>query len=265
MNDAGEAGRAFDELVRILGTLRGPDGCPWDRARSASDIRDYFLEEVFEAVEALDGGNASHLAEELGDVLMEVVFLSRIHEERGAFTIADALARVNAKMIARHPHVFGPRRETEPARVAEAWQEGKAAGRGNASLLEDPGPATPGLLQAFLIGRRVAGVGFDWPDAAGVMAKVREEEGELEEAVRAGDAAGIEEELGDLLFSLANLARKLGVNPELAVRRANDKFVRRFRALEDALRASGKSPGKVPLEELDAIWDSLKGRGPGRP
>ena len=260
MKEVASAGTKFDELVGILGTLRGPGGCPWDRARSAGDIRDYFLEEVFEAVEAMDSGDAAHLAEELGDVLMEVVFLSRIHEERGDFTVADALDRVNAKMVARHPHVFGARRDMRPSGVEDAWREGKSAERGEASLLDDPGPATPALLQAFLIGRRVSGVGFDWPDAAGVLAKVREEEAELEEEIRAGAAAGIAEEIGDLLFSLANLSRKLGVNPELALRAANAKFVRRFRALEGELRTSGRALGKVPLAELDVIREAQKAR-----
>jgi tetrapyrrole methylase family protein / MazG family protein len=263
MTEAGNAGKKFDELVGILEALRGPGGCPWDRARTALDIRDYFLEEVYEAVEALEEGDAANLAEELGDVLMEVVFLSRIHEEMGAFTVADALDRVNAKMVARHPHVFGSPRGMTAAGVADAWQEGKRAEKGASSVLEDPGPATPALLSAFQIGRKVSAYGFDWPDVAGVLAKVREETGELETAVSETDADGIEEELGDLMFSLANAARKLGVNPELALRKANTKFVRRFRALEDELRSSGKDLGKLSLEEMDAIWNRQKARNRG--
>jgi len=257
MTEAGNAGKKFDELVGILEALRGPRGCPWDRARTALDIRDYFLEEVYEAVEALEAGNASNLAEELGDVLMEVVFLSRIFEEQGGFTVADALDRVNAKMIARHPHVFASPRDMT---VADSWNEGKKAERGTSSVLEDPRPATPALLSAFQIGRRVSACGFDWPDAVGVLAKVREETAELEAAVSGADAAGAEEELGDLMFTLANAARKLGLNPELALRKANAKFVRRFRALEDEARSSGKDLGKLSLEEMDSIWDRQKAR-----
>ncbi len=257
MTEAGNAGKKFDELVGILAALRGPRGCPWDRARTALDIRDYFLEEVYEAVEALEAGNASNLAEELGDVLMEVVFLSRIFEEQGGFTVADALDRVNAKMIARHPHVFASPRDMT---VADSWNEGKKAERGTSSVLEDPRPATPALLSAFQIGRRVSACGFDWPDAVGVLAKVREETAELEAAVSGADAAGAEEELGDLMFTLANAARKLGLNPELALRKANAKFVRRFRALEDEARSSGKDLGKLSLEEMDSIWDRQKAR-----
>ena len=177
MTEAGNAGRKFNELVGILETLRGPDGCPWDRAQTSRDIRDYFLEEVFEAVEALEAGDAGSLAEELGDVLMEVVFLSRIQEEEGAFTISDALDRIIAKMIARHPHVFAAPRDMTAAGVAYSWHEGKRKEKGEASVLGDPGPATPALLAAFLIGRKVSAFGFDWPDAAGVLAKVREETG----------------------------------------------------------------------------------------
>ena len=260
MTETGNAGKKFDELVGILEALRGPGGCPWDRARTALDIRDHFLEEVYEAVEALEAGNAVNLAEELGDVLMEVVFLSRIHEERGEFSVADALERINAKMIARHPHVFASPRDMTAAGVADAWQEGKRAEKGASSVLEDPGPTTPALLSAFQIGRRVSAYGFDWPDAAGVLAKVREETGELEAAVSEADAAGVEEELGDLMFSLASAARKLGLNPELALRKANAKFVRRFRALEAEARSSGKDLGNLSLEEMDSIWDRQKAR-----
>ncbi len=263
MTKAGEAGKKFEELVGILEALRGPGGCPWDKARTALDIRDYFLEEVYEAVEALEKGDAASLAEELGDVLMEVVFLSRIHEERGAFSVSDALERVNAKMIARHPHVFASPRRMTGAGVAGAWHEGKKAERGTSSVLEDPGPATPALLSAFHAGLRVSSCGFDWPDAAGALAKVREETGELEAALSEADASGTEEELGDLLFSLANLSRKLGFNPELALRKANAKFVRRFRALEEEARSSGRELDKMSLAGMDAVWDRQKARDRG--
>jgi MazG family protein len=260
MTEVGNAGRKFNELVGILETLRGPDGCPWDRAQTSRDIRDHFLEEVFETVEALEAGDAGGLAEELGDVLMEVVFLSRIQEEEGAFTISDALDRIIAKMIARHPHVFAAPRDMTAAGVSYSWHEGKRKEKGEASVLGDPGPVTPALLAAFLIGRKVSAFGFDWPDAAGVLAKVREETGELEAAVSEGDTAGIEEELGDLMFSLASLSRKLGVDPELALRKANAKFVRRFRALESEVRSSGRELGSLSLTEMDAIWDRHKAR-----
>lgn len=260
MIEAVTAGRKFDELVGILEILRGPGGCPWDRAQTSRDIRDYFLEEVFEAVEALEAGDAGSLAEELGDVLMEVVFLSRIHEEEGAFTIADALDRINAKMIARHPHVFASPRDMTAAGVAHSWQERKRKEKGEASVLGSPGAATPALFAAFQIGRKVSVYGFDWPDPSGVLAKVREETAELEAAVSEADTGGIEEELGDLMFSLAQLSRKFGMDPELALRKANAKFVRRFRALESEVRASGRELGNMSLAEMDAVWDRQKAR-----
>jgi len=252
------AGKKFEQLVRILETLRGPGGCPWDKSQSALEIRDFFLEEVYEAVEALEAGDSGHLAEELGDVLMEVVFLSRIHEEGGRFTVSDALDRINRKMIARHPHVFREKKAMTAESVKDAWQERKLIEKIRESILEKHGPATPSLLAAFLIGRRVAGVGFDWPSASDALEKVREETAELEEAVRTGKKAAIAEEMGDLFFSLANVARKLGVNPEVSLRRANAKFIRRFRMLEKELKASGKKLGTASLEELDKIWDKNK-------
>jgi MazG family protein len=264
MTKAANAGRKFDKLVGILETLRGPDGCPWDRAQTSRDIRDHFLEEVYEAVEALEAGDAGSLAEELGDVLMEVVFLSRIHEEEGKFTISDALDRINAKMIARHPHVFASPRDMTPARVAHSWQEGKRKEKGEDSVLASPGPATPALLSAFQVGRKVSACGFDWPDAAGVLAKVREETGELETAVSEADTDSVEEELGDLMFSLAQLSRKFSIDPELALRKANEKFVRRFRSLEGEVRSSGRKLDSLGLAEMDAIWDRQKVRDRGR-
>jgi len=258
MTTPATAGRKFEELVRILGTLRAPGGCPWDRAQGARAIRDYFLEEVFEAVEALESGSPEELAEELGDVLMEVVLLSAIFEEKGKFSVADALDRINAKMIARHPHVFEKRRTIGAKGVAGAWQERKLAEKNRTSILQDPGASTPALLAAFIVSRRVAGVGFDWPDARQAMDKVREETAELEEAVSRGKKRHVREEIGDLFFSLVNVSRKLGINPEVALRAANRKFVGRFRALESEVRRSGRKMGKIGLAEMDEIWDGLK-------
>jgi len=258
MKAPAKAGRKFEELVRILATLRAPGGCPWDRAQGARAIRDYFLEEVFEAVEALESGSSEELAEELGDVLMEVVFLSAIFEEKGKFSVADALDRINAKMTARHPHVFGKKRTMSAKGVADAWQERKLIEKDRTSILPDPGASTPGLLAAFLIGRRVSGVGFDWPDARRAMDKVREETEELDEAMSRRDKRRVREEIGDLFFSLANVSRKLGINPEVAVRAANRKFIRRFRRLEDEVRRSSRKLGKMSLAEMDAIWDGIK-------
>jgi MazG family protein len=260
MTKSARIGKSFEELVAILGTLRGPGGCPWDRAQDERTIRDYFLEEVYEAVEALEKGDSSNLAEELGDVLMEVVFLARIFEEKGAFTIADSLDRINAKMVARHPHVFGPKKAMTPEGVAEAWHKGKMAEKAKASILDEPGKATPALLSAFLLGRRASAHGFDWPDASGAMAKVLEEVEELDDAVRRGNRKHVAEEIGDLFLALSSVSRKLGINPELALRGANRKFVRRFLAMEKALEDSGKKLEKSGPEEMDAAWEKIKRR-----
>jgi MazG family protein len=258
-----QAGKKFGDLVGILNVLRGPDGCPWDRAQDAHSIRDYFLEEVFEAIEALDRGDAANLAEELGDVLMEIVFLARIFEEKGDFTIGEALDSVNAKMIARHPHVFGRKRALTAGGVAEAWHKRKMAEKSRTSVLDDPGGVTPALLAAFLIGRRVSAFGFDWPDPRGAMKKVREEMSELNRAIDGKNKRRIEEEIGDLFFALANVGRKFGINPETALRRANRKFIDRFRSLEEEISASGKKLGEASLAEMDAIWEKIKRRRPG--
>ena len=262
MAGRGQAGKKFGDLVGILNVLRGPGGCPWDRAQDAHSIRDYFLEEVYEAVEALDRGDSANLAEELGDVLMEIVFLARVFEEKGVFSIGDALDNVNAKMIARHPHVFGRKRSLTAGGVAEAWHERKMAEKPGTSVLEDPGAVTPALLAAFLIGRRVSAFGFDWPDPRGAMKKVREETSELSRAIDGRNKRRIEEELGDLFFALANVGRKLGINPETALRRANWKFIDRFRSLEKEIRSSGKKLGEASLGEMDAIWEKIKRQRP---
>ncbi len=257
----GGTGKKFEDLVGILEALRGPGGCPWDKAQDAISIRDYFLEEVYEAVEALESGDGASLAEELGDVLMEIVFLARIFEEKGAFTIGDALDSINAKMIARHPHVFGRKRQLTPGGVAQAWHKRKMTEKNRDSAVENPGATTPALLAAFLIGRRVAAFGFDWPGPGGALKKVREETSELGRAMRGKDKRKVEEEIGDLFFALSNLARKLGINPETALRRANGKFIGRFRAMEAGLRASGKRLGEASLGEMDAVWEEVKKRG----
>jgi tetrapyrrole methylase family protein / MazG family protein len=260
MAGRGRTGKKFEDLVGILRTLRSPGGCPWDRAQDALSIRDYFLEEVYEAVEALDRGDEENLAEELGDVLMEVVFLARIFEEKGKFTIDDALDSINAKMIVRHPHVFGRKRPLTAGGVAEAWHKSKLAEKPRSSVLRDPGRTTPALLSAFLIGRRVSAFGFDWPDPGGALEKVREETSELGRAIRGKDRRRVEEEIGDLFFALANVGRKLGINPETALRRANRKFIARFRAMEIGLRASGTKIGEASLGEMDAVWEEVKRR-----
>jgi MazG family protein len=260
MRSSLKAGREFQDLVGILSTLRGPRGCPWDRRQSVRSIADYFLEEAYEAVEACLSGRPEAAAEELGDILMEVVFLARLFEEKGRFSVTDALARINRKMVDRHPHVFAGRTVRGPGQVVDEWQRRKLREKGRESVLDGLGGNVPALLAAFQIGQRVSACGFDWPDVSGALDKVREELGELEGARRSRRRRAVEEEFGDLLFALSNVARHLRINPEVALRRANRKFAGRFRQVEKRLRESGRDPGSASLEEMDGIWEKVKCR-----
>ena len=260
MKSSRTAGQEFQKLVGIMGTLRSPGGCPWDRRQDVRSIVDYFLEESYEATEACLSGGPDAAAEELGDILMEVVFLARIFEERGRFSVTDALGRINRKMVDRHPHVFGGSRVTGAREVVDEWQRRKLREKDRASVLDGLGGNVPALLGAFQIGQRVSACGFDWPDVSGALEKVREEIGELEEAVRASKRKAVEEELGDLLFALCNVARHVKVNPEIALRRANRKFTGRFKKVEQKLRKKGRNPAASTLLEMDGIWENVKNR-----
>jgi len=226
MSDAASAGEKFQALVGILDRLRSPGGCPWDREQDERSIANYFLEEVYEAVDALFRGDAAALAEELGDVLMEVVFLSRIYEEKGSFTVADALDGINAKMIRRHPHVFGEDRCEDSRRVLEAWIRRKSEEKNRAGPFEGLAATAPALLAAFQIGVRAAQHGFDVLTAADALAKAKDRIVGLEGELDSGGKA-LEEGLGEAFFALADVARLLRVNPEIALRRANEKFIDR--------------------------------------
>jgi len=260
MRSTRKAGQEFQELVGILGTLRGPGGCPWDRRQDVRSIADYFLEEAYEAVEACLSGRPLAAAEELGDTLMEVVFLARLFEEKGRFSVTDALARINRKMVDRHPHVFAGRKVRGSRQVVDEWQKRKLREKGRESVLDGLGGNVPALLGAFQLGQRVSACGFDWPDVSGALAKVREEVGELDGALRARRRRAVEDEFGDLLFALANVARHLRINPEVALRRANRKFAGRFRQVERRLRETGRDTRSASLAEMDEIWERVKGR-----
>lgn len=258
MKIARAAGDKFERLVTILGTLRGDNGCPWDREQDAASILSYFLEEVYEAVEALQEGPVEALCEELGDVLMEVVFLSRIYEEQNAFSVADALDSINRKMVARHPHVFGTEKCETSERVLEEWQRRKRQEKKREAVLEGLPRRLPALLAAFQIAQRAAAVGFDWPRPENALEKVKEETAELEKAMADQAPDEVRRELGDLFFALANVSRKLGINPELALLQANRKFARRFGRMESKLKAKGQTLEKSSLSEMDAAWDEVK-------
>ena len=260
MPEEKNAGEKFQTLVDILAALRGPDGCPWDREQDEKSIAGYFLEEVYEAVDALNAGEPAALAEELGDVLMEIVFLARIYEEKGAFTLGEALEGINAKLIRRHPHVFGGEKIDSAERVLDAWVRQKKTEKKRTSPFDGLPASAPALLSAFQIGQRAAQTGFDWPRPADALAKVAEELREIEQAAAQGDPAAVEEEIGDGLFALANAARLFKVNPEIALRRALDKFIRRFAALQNEFEVRGRPLEKASPAEMVAVWEEIKKR-----
>jgi tetrapyrrole methylase family protein/MazG family protein len=258
MEGSKSAGEQFARLVEILDVLRSEQGCPWDRKQDEKTITNFFLEEVYEAVEALESHDYRSLAEELGDVVMEVVFLARIAKEKGNFTMADVLEGINNKMIRRHPHVFGNKREVNSDRVKESWNRQKQQEKNRESVLDGMTTSSPALLASFLIGARVSSFGFDWSQPIDVLEKVKEEVVELEEAVQKNKNEEISAEIGDVLFSLANLSRHYGVNPEIALRNANQKFIRRFRFIENMLRQKGMELKEASLEEMERLWERSK-------
>jgi MazG family protein len=267
-------GAAFDRLVSIMRALRAPGGCPWDREQTLGSLRPFVLEETYEVLDAIDRGDANDLREELGDYLYEAVFLAQISEEAESFTIAAAVNGVCDKLVRRHPHVFA-RAAGEDAittnQVNERWEAMKAGERAAKGAEASPPrttlsgvPATlPSLLRAYELSARAATVGFDWIGAADVLDKIDEEVAELRREVDAGATGHLsraEEEMGDLLFAIANLSRKLGIEPEAALRRANDKFTRRFDALERAFGDRGQALQSATLVEMEAEWQHLKAR-----
>ena len=263
MQNQARAGARFQKLVEIIARLRSPGGCPWDRARTRQDILNYFLEEVYEAVEAISANQPEAAREELGDVLLEVVFLTRFYEEEGLFTMADVLDGINRKMIRRHPHVFGREVKTSPEAVLDSWQKNKLSEKKRSSILDGLPAAAPSLVYAFLLGQRAAAHGFDWPEPASALEKVKEEIAELEKSLARKNRRAVAEELGDVLFSLVNFCRLLGFNPEIILRQAGRKFERRFRQLEKVLKKRGQAVKECSLEELDLTWERVKKKGCG--
>lgn len=244
-----------------MATLRGADGCPWDREQTIDTLRPFVLEEAYEVLEAIDHHDHEALREELGDFLFEAVFLAQIEDEAGHFSIADALQSIADKLVRRHPHVFA-RAEGEPPvdsadKVKVRWEQIKAAERSSKhpALLDGTTRTMPALLRAFQISSRAASVGFDWKTADDVLPKIEEEVAELKDALSDSfPSAAAEEEMGDLLFAIANLARKLGIEPESALRKANDKFTRRFAAMERSVTISGRTMSTMTLDELEQEW-----------
>lgn len=266
--------RTVTDLLGIMARLRGPAGCPWDREQSPNTLKKYLIEEAYEALEAIEAGTPDGLKEEMGDLLLQIVFLSRIAEEKGQFNFLDVVHTLAEKLIRRHPHVFPPPDEDStriqaktPREVVKVWgavkeSEGKYAKR--KSLLDGLPLALPALERARRISERVARVGFDWPNIAGVWKKVQEELAELQKAGQGSSPEPVEEELGDLFFALVNWARFRGISPEEALRKANRRFMQRFREVERELSRRGKTPKTSTLEEMDHIWNKTKKNSKGK-
>ncbi|MFN3627647.1 nucleoside triphosphate pyrophosphohydrolase [Parvibaculum sp.] len=257
--------RAIDRLLAIMARLRDPNGgCPWDLEQDFASIAPYTIEEAYEVADAIERGDLDDLKDELGDLLLQVVFHSRMAEEAGHFAFDDVAEAISGKMVRRHPHVFGDEGERSAGEVKTRWEEIKAeekAAKGAApeSILDDVPLALPALTRAVKLQNRAARVGFDWPDTSLVVDKLNEEMLELSaEIAKGGEPDRLEDEMGDLLFVYANLARHLKVDPEAALRRANAKFRRRFGRIEEKLAAMGKRPEDSSLEEMDALWNEAK-------
>jgi tetrapyrrole methylase family protein/MazG family protein/ATP diphosphatase len=249
-----------------MARLRDPqDGCDWDRAQTFATIAPYTVEEAYEVADAIERGDLSDLKDELGDLLLQVVFHARMAQEQGAFGFDDVARAINDKMVRRHPHVFGDESYASVAQQKAGWEQIKAAERARkpvtsagGSLLDDVPVALPGLTRAVKLSKRAATVGFVWPTVQDVVKKLHEEVGEMLAEIEAGDLEKARNEIGDVLFVVANIARTLDVDPEDAVRYTNAKFVRRFKAIEAKLAARGKTPEQSDLAEMDALWDEVK-------
>jgi MazG family protein len=262
-------GEWFERLVAIQKRLRDPGGCPWDREQTHHTLKTYLIEEAYEVLDALETGDDEKFAGELGDLLLQVTFHSQIASEAGRFSVSDVIRAVHEKMIRRHPHVFGGKRARDSAEVLKNWQKIKAqerrakdpaspADRQPESALDGVPRTIPATLEGLQLTKKAARTGFDWNAAAGIFEKMREETDEVRHAVNSGDQPKIEEELGDLLFAAVNLARFLHVDPEIALKHANAKFVRRFHQMERLAAKSGRAFEDVPRPEKEALWASAK-------
>lgn len=253
-------------LLEIMAQLRDPEhGCPWDKQQTFKTIAPYTLEEAYEVADAIERDDLTALREELGDLLLQVIYHARMAEEAGLFGFEEVAAGISDKLVSRHPHVFGDADIKDAVQQTQDWESRKAgerAAKAQAGVLDGIPLGLPSLVRAEKLQKRAARVGFDWPELAPVFAKIREEIGELEQEV-AGKASQprLEDELGDVLFAVANLARKLGVDPEQALRGTNRKFERRFRHVETRLAETGRSPEQATLEEMDGYWDEAKAQG----
>lgn len=249
----------FGRLVEIMEILRSERGCPWDRLQTHETLERYLLEETYELIEAIENKDPESIKEELGDLILQIVFHSQIAKEQGNFDINDVIDSIINKMINRHPHVFGEAEYKTAEEVLNQWEERKKEeGKFGSSILEGIPISLPSLLRAYKIQSRVAKVGFDWDNVDGIIDKINEELREVQEAIKEGKRAKIEEEIGDLLFSIVNLARFFKIDPETALRKTNKKFEKRFKGLEKIAQQKGKSLKDMTLSEMDSLWKEIK-------
>ncbi|MBI1357114.1 MAG: nucleoside triphosphate pyrophosphohydrolase [Acidobacteria bacterium] len=263
------AGAKFETLLALMKRLRAPDGCPWDREQSLQTLRPYLIEEAYETLDAIERQDWEQLPDELGDLLLQIVFQAQIASEEGLFGIDDVVEAINRKLVRRHPHVFGDETARTAGRVVERWEQIKAEEKRAAAPegaedepaghLDDVPAHQAALLEALKLGKRAAKVGFDWRNFPELLEKLREETAEIEEARTSGDPDELEDEVGDLLFMCVNIARFVKVNPELALKRANRKFRSRFGYIERSLREQGRSLEEADLDEMEALWQRAKG------
>jgi len=255
----------FRKLVELMDTLREPGGCPWDREQTRETLKPMLIEEAHEVLEALDSGDPEEICEELGDLLFQVIFHSRIGKERGEFDAYEVCRRVYEKMVGRHPHVFGDASFDNSEELLKHWEEIKAAEKVRSgsekrkkSLLDGVPETLPAVYTTYQLTSKASRVGFDWRDIEGIRDKLLEEFEELQEAIKAGDEDRTKEEVGDLVFSALNIARYLQIDPETALKRANMKFSQRFRAMEQTAEKQGRTLKELSLEEMETIWQNLK-------
>jgi tetrapyrrole methylase family protein/MazG family protein len=256
-----ETGKAFEELVEIMTRLRGENGCPWDHQQTHESLKKYMIEETYEAVDAVDSGDMNHLREELGDVLLQVIFHAEIARENGVFDIDDVVEGISSKLLRRHPHVFGDTQVECAEEVLQRWDQIKAGEKGHktrSSILDSVPRSLPALARAMEISKRAARAGFEWPNTDAVIDKVHEEVSELQVELESTDQERISDEVGDLLFTIVNVARWRNVDPEDALRRMIDRFTARFRRIEETAVESGRSMEEMTIEEMDAVWHQAK-------
>lgn len=250
-------GRKFERLVDIMRTLRGPKGCPWDKEQTHQSISSYLLEEAYEALEAIDSGDTDDIREELGDLLLQIVFHAQMADETGKTNIGEIVDGISNKLIGRHPHVFGDKKVKSSWNVLQNWEKIKKE-EGKKSLLGGVPKTLPALLKAYRIGQKASHVGFDWQDAEGALDKIEEEARELHEAKKSGKKASVEHEYGDLLLILANLGRFLKIDPETALRKATARFTGRFNWMEKKIAEQGLEMQKLSAKEWDNLWEEAK-------